>query len=373
MPTILKIPSTKEGGKPAYRAQIRMRGRSESETFPNRREALAWAASIETAIREGKHYPHAAAKRTSFDALVKDYTASMLGEVSESEREARTRHLAWWAKRFAGKFCADITSEEISKARDALAAETFTRAKPRTNKRTGVVTAPKEYKRSGATVNRFLGTLSTVLSFATSERHLFAHNPMRDTKRKKESDGRTRFLSDDERTRLLDACSKSAWAALHTLVLLALTTGARRSEMVGLRWADVDLKNGRALLAKTKNGSQRTLVFEGSKAHEALRALKLQNSARSQYVFPALNGLDEPYKYFDGHWRKTLKAAKLKDFHFHDLRHTTASMLAAQGSSLLEIADVLGHRTLAMVQRYSHLVVDHKAGVIAKMVAAKGL
>ena len=68
-----------------------------------------------------------------------------------------------------------------------------------------------------------------------------------------------------------------------------------------------------------------------------------------------------------------LEAAGIRDFHFHDLRHTTASMLAAQGASLLEIADVLGHKTLAMVKRYSHLVVDHKAKVIEKMVVAKGL
>jgi integrase len=255
--------------------------------------------------------PDAAAKRTSFDALVKDYTASMLGEVSEAERKARTRHL-WWVKRFAGLPCAEITSEGISKARDALAAEIFSRDKTRTNKRTGVVTTPKPYRRSGATVNRFLCTLSAVLSFATKERKLFAHNPMRDTSRKKESDGRTRFLSDDERARLLDACSKSAWPALHTLVLLALTTGARRSEMLGLRWAEVDLKTGRALFRKTKNGQQRTLVFEGSKAHDALCELKLQNSSRSQCVFPALNGLDEPYRYFDNHCYAVLESGQAR-------------------------------------------------------------
>jgi integrase len=86
-----------------------------------------------------------------------------------------------------------------------------------------------------------------------------------------------------------------------------------------------------------------------------------------------------PRDYRGSHKRPTtlqaaiLEAAGIKDFRFHDLRHTTASMLAAQGASLLEIADVLGHKTLAMVKRYSHLVVEHKAKVIEKMVAAKGL
>jgi integrase len=170
--------------------------------------------------------------------------------------------------------------------------------------------------------------------------------------------------------------------ALRTLVLLAITTGARRGELISLRWADVDMKAGRALVRETKNGEQRTLPLAG-KALEALRELKLHNSARSAYVFPSptvvLNPttgsaeLDAPYEYFDAHWHAALDAAGIRDFRFHDLRHTTASMLAAQGCSLLEIADVLGHKTLAMVRRYSHLVVDHKAKVIERLIAAKGL
>ncbi len=83
--------------------------------------------------------------------------------------------------------------------------------------------------------------------------------------------------------------------------------------------------------------------------------------------------LDAPYEHFDAHWYAALEASGINDFRFHDLRHTTASMLAAQGASLLEIADVLGHKTLTMVKRYSHLVVDHKAKVIEKMITAKGL
>jgi integrase len=253
-----------------------------------------------------------------------------------------------------------------------LSAETFTRGKPRKDKKTGELIAPKEYKRTGATVNRFIATLSHLFSFAVKERRLLGRNPVSDISRKKEPRGRTRFLSDGERTALLDACAKSEWPALHALVLLAITTGARKGELTALKWADVDLKTGRALVRETKNDEQRTLPLAG-KALEALRELKLQNSARSEYVFQQPSGLPGPYEHFDAHWYVALEAAGINDFHFHDLRHTTASMLAAQGASLLEIADVLGHRTLAMVKRYSHLVVDHKAKVIEKMVAAKGL
>ena len=367
----------------SYRAQVRVKGRpSESETFPSRKEAQAWAASIETAIREGRHFPHAAAKRTSFDALAKDYIEAVVAEFDEKERATRTRQLQWWAKQFSGLALAEITADAVSKGRDACAAETFTRGKPRKDKKTGELIAPTAYRRSGATVNRYIGTLSHLFSFAVKERRLMDRNPVGDIRRKKEPRGRTRFLSDEERAALLDACARSEWAPLHALVLLAITTGARRGELLSLKWADVDLKTGRATLHDTKNGEQRTLPLAG-KALEALRQLKLQNSASSEYLFPSpavvldpktgRPQLDAPYGHFDAHWYAALEACGIQDFRFHDLRHTTASMLAAQGVSLLEIADVLGHKTIAMVKRYSHLVVDHKAKVIEKMITAKGL
>jgi len=386
MATIVRVPSTRDGGKPAYRAQVRRKGRpTESATFPTKKEAQDWASSLEVAIREGKHFPHAAARRTSFDALAEDYTATVLNEAGrfdDKERVTRGRQLAWWADQFKGATLAEITADRVSKARDKLASETFARGKARTNRKTGEVTQPKQHQRSGATVNRYIAALSHAFSFAVKERRLVDRNPVSDLSRKKEARGRTRFLSDAERAELLNACAASKWPALHALVLLAITTGARKGELISLRWDHVDIKNGRALVSETKNDEQRTLPLAG-KALEAIRALKLNNAVRSAYVFPAPTvvldpetgkpQLDAPYAYFDAHWYAALEAAGIRDFHFHDLRHTTASMLAAQGASLLEIADVLGHKTLAMVKRYSHLVVDHKAKVIEKMIAAKGL
>lgn len=360
-------------GEVVYRAQVRKKGRrAESATFPNRKEANEWAASIETAIRESRHFPHAAAKRMSFDALAEDYIATVLADFDAKEKATRERQLKWWSEQFAGLTLADVTSDRISKARDKLAVETFTKGKARPDRKTGEMIPPKEYRRTGATVNRYIACLSHALSFAVKERRLIERNPVSDISRKKEPRGRTRFLSDDERTALLEACALSAWPPLRTLVLLAITTGARKGELTQLKWADIDLKKGRALVRETKNDEPRTLPLAGS-ALEALRELKLKNSACSAYVFPQLSGLPGPYEHFDAHWYAALKAAGIHDFHFHDLRHTTASMLAAQGASLLEIADVLGHKTLAMVKRYSHLVVDHKAKVIEKMIAAKGL
>ena len=97
-------------------------------------------------------------KRTSFDALARDYIETVLAEFDEVQRAARTLQLTWWSKQFAGKSVAEITADAISKARDACATETFTRGKPRKDKATGEIIAPKEYRRSGATVNRYIAT-----------------------------------------------------------------------------------------------------------------------------------------------------------------------------------------------------------------------
>jgi integrase len=360
----------------AYRAQVRIKGRpTESATFPNRKEARAWGVSIEAAIREDRHFPNAPARRTSFDALVQDYTKTVLnepGRFDDKERSTRERQLKWWSEKFAGLSLAEVTADRISAARDDLAEEEFTRGRAHEDPETGKLVEPKRYKRSGATVNRYIAALSHALSFGVKDRGVLDRNPVSDIRRKKEPRGRTRFLSDEERTELLKACAKSVWQPLRTLVLLAITTGARKGELTGLKWADVDLKKGRALVHETKNDEPRTLPLAGQ-VLEALRDLKLMDSARSEHVFPQPSGLPGPYEHFDTHWYAALEEAGIADFHFHDLRHTTASMLAAQGASLLEIADVLGHKTLAMVKRYSHLVVEHKAKVIERMIAAKGL
>lgn len=363
-------------GEVVYRAQVRRKGRRpESANFPNRREAQAWATSIEAAIREHRHFPHAAARRTSFDALLEDYSRTVLnepGRFDDKERTTRERQLKWWSGQLSGLSLAEVTADRISAARDVLAQEGFKRGKTREDSETGKVLEPKQYKRSGATINRYIAALSHALSFAVKERRVLERNPVSDIRRRKEARGRTRFLSDEERAVLLKAVGQSVWPGLKALVLLAITTGARKGELTALKWSDIDLKKGRALVRETKNDEPRTLPLAGQTL-EALRELKLKNSARSDFVFSQPSGFPGPYEHFDIHWYAALEEAGIADFHFHDLRHTTASMLAAQGASLLEIADVLGHKTLSMVKRYSHLVVDHEAKVIERMVAAKGL
>lgn len=350
-------------GSTSYRVQVRLRGHpGQSETFRSRKDAERRAASTESAILEGRHFPHTRAQRTRFDALAQRYLETVIADGNASRRATAQRHIAWWLKRLGTLTLAEITPDRIAEARDVLATQSCRRG------------SKALYIRSGATVNRYLATLSHMFATAVTEWRLLDRNPVRDISKKKESRGRIRFLGDEERMRLLKACAVSRWPALETLVLLAVSTGARRGELIRLKWTDVTLEppTPQAIIERTKNGDPRRLPLVG-KALDSLRRLSTLNADRSLFLFPALRDPGRPYEAFDAHWYAALAASAIPDFRFHDLRHTCASYLAGQGASLLEIADVLGHRTMAMVKRYSHLAQGHKAGVIQRMTRARGL
>ena len=188
----------------------------------------------------------------------------------------------------------------------------------------------------------------------------------------KEPRGRTRFLMEEceidgvgERTRLLSACKKSDNPYLYTVVVLALSTGMRRGEIMGLRWGDVDLNAGRITLKQTKNGEIRVIPL-ASHAKELVTHHARIRAIDTDLLFPSKTVRHKPQE-LDASWRAALKAARIDDFKFHDLRHSAASYLAMNGATLAEIAEVLGHKTLQMVKRYAHLSEGHTARVVARM------
>ena len=143
----------------SYRAQVRVKGHeSQGKTFPNRKEAAAWATSIESAIREARYFPHQKASRTPFAEIVARYRETALGNLKASGADTRQQHLDWWVERFAGKTIAEITPDLMAQARDELASSTYSRGKPKED-RHGNIVSPKLYQRSGATTNRYLATL----------------------------------------------------------------------------------------------------------------------------------------------------------------------------------------------------------------------
>ncbi len=190
---------------------------------------------------------------------------------------------------------------------------------------------------------------------------------MRRVRRLREPRGRVRFLSDAERARLLTACQGRPNRVLAPVVVLALATGARKMELLRLTWAEVDLRRARITLHDTKNRERRVLPLTG-RALEAVQQLAKVRRIDTPLLFPRTDGrhpLDIRYA-----WAQALQEADIRDFRFHDLRHCAASYLAMTGASLAELAAILGHRTLQMVQRYAHLSEAHTAGVVARMNAA---
>ena len=129
-------------------------------------------------------------------------------------------------------------------------------------------------------------------------------------------------------------------------VVLALSTGMRQAEQMNLRWSDVDLRNGRIVLQDTKNGDRRAIPVSGL-ALQLLQELDRHRTLVTTLLFPG----KDPQSPIDLRfpWEKALEEAGIKDFHWHDLRHSAASYLAMNKASLAEIAEVLGHKTLSMV------------------------
>jgi integrase len=150
------------------------------------------------------------------------------------------------------------------------------------------------------------------------------------------------------------------------VVVLALSTGMRHGEIMGLTWDAVDLNKGRAILHETKNGERRAVAITGH-ALELLKELGKVRRIDSKLLFPAKEIAPQKPMDLRAPWESALKKAEIQDFKFHDLRHSAASYLAMNGASLAEIAEVLGHKTLQMVKRYAHLSEGHTASVVESM------
>lgn len=277
--------------------------------------------------------------------------------------ESRHQRITAWIRLLGDKPFADITPEVIDATMATLASEP---AKVYAGKDADgqQVFRMKTGRRSGATLNRYLVALAACYTWARKMRITPRgfESPTKHVDKHVESRGRIRYLKEDERIRLLAACQESGWSRLYLLVLTAMTTGARRGELLGLRWCDIDFEAGEARIGEdqtgddrqTKNGDARTLILLPAVLAELERFRPRKTTENTHLVFRSRLRPARPHSMTEA-WREAMKTAGIKNFRFHDLRHTCASYMAQQGASLLEIADTLGHRQLRMVQRYSHL------------------
>ncbi len=336
---------TKEG-KTVVRVRVRLKGFPvETATFDRLTDAKRWASKIETDIREGRHFKTTEAKRHTLAELIDRYLRDTLPKKSEAMQRDQWRHLTWWKNQVGDRLLADVTPSLLAEYRDRLS-------------------KGEGRPRSPATVVRYMAALSHAFTIAVKEWEWINDSPLRRVLKPKEPRGRVRFLSDDERKILLVSCKQNKAQYLYPLVVLALSTGARRGELLGLTWGDIDLKRKVAILHKTKNEERRALPLAGH-ALDCVEKLAEIRRIDTNLLFPDETG-KKPVEIRPA-WERVLKESKIEDFKFHDLRHSAASYLAMSGASLAEIAEVLGHKTLQMVKRYTHISQQHTAGVVSRM------
>jgi integrase len=352
--------NTKDGSI-YYTVQIRLKGYDNASASFNRlTDAKKWAASTESAIREGRYFKTAEAKKHTVAEMIDRYLSG--ASLSKVQDEHKGLHLRRWKEEIGYMLLSDVTADTISLVKEKLLTETVRTGKPR----------------SPATARKYIASLSMVFNFAIEEWGWLEASPTRNIKKPKDADSRVRFLDQDERERLKAACKESLNPLLYPAFILALSTGMRQAETMNLYWSKapttppsegawgvVHLDQECIILHQTKNSKRRRIALSGH-ALELLKDISKVRRIDTPLVFPSRKN---PLKPIDlkQPWLKALEQADIKDFHWHDIRHTTASYLAMNGASLAEIAEILGHKTLQMVGRYSHLSDSHVSNVLASM------
>ena len=216
---------------------------------------------------------------------------------------------------------------------------------------------------SAHTIQKELNTLKHLLSLAV-EWEIIPYNPANKLKSPRVPAGRVRYLQPTELIVLIEACLD--W--LRPIVAIAASTGMRRSEIVGLRWMDVDLLHDRVVLPQTKNGEGR-IVYLNKFAQAALASLAFdQNTKPTDRLFPSITPERVSVAF-----RRTCRALGIADFRFHDLRHTAASWLRMSGADIHTVAQLLGHKDLRMASRYQHLSASFLAEAVGKLDAVFGV
>jgi len=213
---------------------------------------------------------------------------------------------------------------------------------------------------AAATVNHEIGLLSKAINHARLEWGLKVDNPCAGC-RLPEPEGRVRWLTHDEAEALIEAASKVPKAPhLADFVQLALFTGMRKGELLGLEWSRVDLERGLIYLeARHQKGKRRAVVPLNQRAREAIESRRrwvAEHCPETPWVFTWRSG--KRITDVKNGFRTALAKAGITDCRIHDLRHTFASWLVMEGVDLYRVRDLLRHRSITETERYAHLAPD---------------
>jgi integrase len=331
MPTILK---RKNGdGSTAYLAQVRVAGfKPTAKTFTTRKAASTWADEMEAMLRDererGSVRPDLASLTLGNLLLefLSDPETTRLKTFDDSHRLC-----SWWIQSYGTERAVDFGVLQIREARERLSKG-----------------------RSASTVNRYLSALRSAWNWARAAGILPNDQLFPSRVLLTEPKGRARFLNDDELAALLEKASKHS-TLMHAAIMVSIATGIRQGELLRLDWSDVDFAKQTLRIRESKNDESRAVHLPES-ACTALRALRGAKVRAIGPVFIMESGGRLKKSTLESRWATIRDSAGLRDFHWHDLRHTCASFLAQQGATLMQIGSQLGHRSPSVTMRYSHLV-----------------
>jgi integrase len=325
-----------KNGDTRYRAILTNSGKAtKSKTFRRKTDAKTWG---NRAVLDSQEYEAKGIQpcTITFSRLADEYMHWWTGKDHD-----RVRLVLWWEKRLGKTLLSDITPELI---RDVL---------------------KQKKSLAPATYNKHLAVLSAILDYATLQQEddsileqYIDDNPCKRVRSLKLDNKIVRYLSDEEKPRLLKA-AKAVGGKFYLKVLMALTTGMRKGELDGLRWSDIDFDKGLAILSDTKNGTPRHTPIPSVIMEELRKHREIGNGL----LFPSSMDSNKPFDYRK-QWASCLKSANIKNFRWHDMRHDVASTLARDGKTLKEIAEILGHKSLVSTDRYAHLSTTHKSQVL---------
>lgn len=346
-----------------WEAAIRRKGFPvQRKTFDTKRDAEDWAREVERAMRIGLFVPMGKSEKVTFGELIDRY----IREVTPTKKnwKSETEILGRIKGRLGEYSLVAITSEMIAGLRDDLLKK-------------GKQLANGELRPlASSSVNHYLNAISVVVDMAMKEwGYPLPTNPVRDIKRPAPAKGRDRRLRPGEEHRILRECRRYKNPVLEPLVRLAIETAMRQGELFALTWNDIDLRKRIAILRDTKNGETRAVplstiavslleqlrhrrskgkVFDANIAATRIAFTRAVDRARNRYVAACRRIGLEPDVNF------------LTDINFHDLRHEATSRLFERGVfDVMEVASITGHKTLAMLKRYTHLRAENLARKLA--------